>query len=194
MAITNPNHKTNLFGFNIPNLLLYGLIALVIFVFFSLWKGIKNTFSSIFGSDSGTGIFGQSSGNQIVTSLLDRLKKSDMVKSNMTAENQNKAAKLLDAMQGMGTNVKAIKSIFDSITGQGQFAAIYSFYGIRKLTLMPSFLSFLPPVIVSNIAGGYEGDLIGALKSELSASDLDEKSSPAKQSIRYKIDNYLKGF
>lgn len=194
MAITNPNHKTNLFGFNIPNLLLYGLIALILFVFFSLWKGIKNTFNNVFGSDGASGLFGQSSANQISSNLLDRLKKNDTVKANMTAANEAKAAKLLEAMQGAGTDEKTIKQIFDTITGQGQFAAIYCLYGIRKLTVVPSFLSFLPAVLFANGTGGYEGDLIGALKSELSDSDLDFKSSPAKHSIRYKLDNYLKGF
>lgn len=201
MAITNPNHRTTLFGYTIPNLILYIIIILLIYFFWSIYKALRNVFRNIFGGgigsglvDSFTGSFKKDNTSKAVTlSIFDKLKSIPSVSSQLTMDMQSKANQLFTAMDGSGTDEKAIFKIFDTITGPNQFAGLYISYGWRRLNALGGLFKVFPTAWLINMGVDYEGDLIGALKSELSKSDLD-KANKGGLSIRYKLDNYLKSF
>lgn len=181
MAITNPDHKTNLAGFNIPNFVLYIILAFIVFLAFSLWKGIRNIFRGIFGSSDTSGVLSPimdaltDDKKKIASDVFKKIADLETVKPQLTANNNQLALTLYEAMNGAGTKEDLIFEVFKKITGPNQFAAIYYYYGYRSLSIAPTGFSWLPHGILANLLGGYTGDLIGALKSELSTSDLNKK-------------------
>lgn len=180
MSFTNPNAKTNVLGLTVPNVVLYGVIALVVLFVFGLWKGIRNIFRKV------TGVFSDDQAQDILEDTIKSISNLKDVQYQMTATNQRKAAELLEAMQGPGTDEKKIAEVFMSITGANQFGAVYTFFGIKQLDVTPIYLRWIPSAMIAQMGGSYKGDLIGCLKSELSTAELNKRPAQGKYSIAEK--------
>ena len=74
---------------------------------------------------------------------------------------------LFDAMDGYGTDESTINSSFDKIKTDADFDAVVKAFGTR--TISSGSLNVFQ--------GDYNGDLIGALKSELTSTEIEELNS-----------------
>jgi hypothetical protein len=89
--------------------------------------------------------------------------------SGLLSSNQiNKiATDLFDAMDGYGTDEDTINSSFEKIKTDADFDAVVKAFGTRTISSGRGNI----------FQGDYNGDLIGALKSELSSTEIEELNS-----------------
>lgn len=175
MSITNPNANTRLFGFSIPNILMYVILAAVIFIFIkmgSIVGGIIDRIKKMFGF---SGEDAQADNQKEITNSLT---KDPAVKLELNTGNRNKAEALYNALDGFGYDLDAIYSIFRSITGPNQLKAIYVAFGTRTVG---------PPLF--NVTG----DLAACLKARMwdyqYTKNIGTKTNP--YSIKDKIDQWI---
>lgn len=171
------NHKSNVLGKNIPSLLLYGGLG---FVGYMLFKGSQNGvstgISNLFKSES------EIQEDKILKDIFKTLEKHPGVTSQMTVANKAMANELYDCMHGLGTRTQGIYEIFRKITGPNMMAAIFLSYGKRTLGIT-TFTTML---------SSYSGDLVGALRSELSKSEITKNINPDSKGVKWSVDTKLK--
>jgi hypothetical protein len=192
----NYKGKTNILGFNVPNVVLYGVILAIVLFFFGVFKAIKNFISALFNK-LGLGSDNKDQVDENDKEILKRIEKVPGVKNEINNGNKDKAEALYKAMNGMGTDTKAIYEIFKTILGPNQMGAIYKMYGRRNLSIMSWFSAgpAYPVALGANLFGGFSGTLTECLKNELSSSELNKNlGTPAvKWGIQTKL-NWLNTF
>jgi hypothetical protein len=192
----NYKGKTNILGFNVPNVILYGVILAVILFFFGVFKAIKNFISALFNK-LGLGSDNKDQVEENDKEILRKIEKVPGVKNEINTGNKDKAEALLKAMNGMGTDSKGIYQIFKTILGPNQMGAIYKMYGRRNLSIMPWFGAgpAYPVALGANLFGGFSGTLTECLKNELSNSELNKNlgTPTVKWGIQTKL-NWLNTF
>ena len=186
----NYKEKTNILGFNIPNVAIYGVIIAIVLFFFGVFKAVKNFISALFSK------LGLSSSNKDQTAennkVIDNQFKNDKaVSALMTNGNKDKAEALFKAMDGIGTNSKAIFTIFQGIKTEKEMKAIYLMFGVRTLNVLPwySFGPAYPVAMGANLWGGFTGTLTECLKNELSNSEMNKNLGT--ESVRYGVQTKL---
>lgn len=133
MKILDANGTTRLLGKSIPNIAVWLMLALGVLLIIK----IGNIFSSIFGKiKSFLGFDSTEQRDEVQNQIIQDIKKSPAVQTQMTTANAHKAQRLEQAMQGFGFDDDAIYEIFDSITGPNMMKAVYAYFGTRTIRVL----------------------------------------------------------
>ena len=134
MSLTNPNGRTNLFGFNISNVLMYGLILCAILVVVKIGVIFGNIFKSI---KKFLGLSDDEDTEKNEQNIEENLKKDKAVQSQSKLTSTQVIAKdIFNAVDGFGLNEDLLYDSFRRITGPNQMKAVYLAYGERKVGII----------------------------------------------------------
>jgi len=169
MNITNPKAKTSVFGFSVPNVVLYAVLAVVVLlvvkvgnIFSNAWRKIKSMLG--LGGDEDVQI------NQ--DEIKKVLEKDVAVQTQMTLGTRQIADNIYNAVNGFGIDDNALYGAFKNISGPNQMKAIYLAYGQRTVTIVPFY--------------NFTGNLSAMLRWRLTDSQFNKNlgTSDVKYSIR----------
>lgn|GEM_PF-5833850 len=163
-------------GQRVPSIAVYSLIGLGIYLITrSAKNGVSTGLSNLFKSDT------EIQEDKILKDIFKTLEKNPGVQSQMTVANKATANELYDCMHGLGTRTQGIFTIFRKISGPNEMGAIFLAYGKRTLGL----------TTLSTFPSTHSGDLIGALRSELSSSELKQNLNPDPKGVKFNIETKL---
>ena len=143
-----------------------GTLTIVVGGYYAV-KGISNIVKNKGVRDS----------NRATSGDLKDLNKNQSTAQTIT-ESQAEAysSALVSAMEGLGTDETAIKSVFSKLKNDADVLAVMSAFGTREIG---SGSWFVP---------NYRGDLAGALRDELDSAEIDKiNSTLASKNIKFRF-------
>lgn len=135
MDLTNYKGKTSLLGFSIPNLVIYGLIAGILYMMYKTFTSITDRIKKFFGMSSDTDE-AISDNNE---ALLKTIKSNSAVQGQMNNQSRILAENIWTAINAYGYDQHAVFAAFRAIKngGANQMAAVFQIFGSREISLFP---------------------------------------------------------
>lgn len=133
MDIFNPNSKTRFFGKLIPNIVLYGIIAVALLIGYKIYSSISSFFSMI-ADFFGLGDKDKDPATTNQKAITNTYESDPAVKSQITVKTRSISDDIYNILDNLYLDRKKLNSLFGKITGPNQMKAVYVAFGERTIS------------------------------------------------------------